>query len=139
MIFVKDLMTIDPDVVFPHSSLREVIATMNKCNCRQLPVVDDDELIGIITDRDVRLAVNSPIINNEPLQRLAILDEVTAAECMTTNPMSISPDAPLYEAAGLLANYKYGALLVVKEDKLVGIITVTDLLNQLALKPEPTG
>jgi acetoin utilization protein AcuB len=136
MLLVKDLMTIDPDVVTPDTPLREVIALMNRCDIRQVPVVDGEQPVGIITDRDLRLAVNSPIMDNEPLKRLAVLDTVTAVSCMTPNPLAVTPDTPIYEAAGLLARHKFGSLLVVVDGRLEGIITVTDLLNQMALRPE---
>lgn len=137
MLKVKDLMTIDPELVEPDTPLRDVVAIMNRCSCRQLPVVEDSTLVGIITDRDVRLAVNSPVIDKEPLNRLAILDRLTAGECMTRNPATTTQDTPIYEVAGIMARHKFGALPVVEDGQLVGIITVTDLLNQMALRPEP--
>jgi len=136
MLKVKDLMTIDPDVVAPDTPLRSVIALMNRCGYRQLPVVVDGRAVGIITDRDVRLAVDSPILSGEPLQRLQALDTITAGQCMTKNPLSVTPETAVYVAAGLLARHKFGALLVVEGERLEGIITVTDLLNQMALRPE---
>ena len=136
MLKVKDLMTIDPDVVAPDTPLRSVIALMNRCDYRQLPVVVDGRAVGIITDRDVRLAVDSPILSGEPLQRLQALDTITAGQCMTKNPLSVTPETAVYAAAGLLARHKFGALLVVEGERLEGIITVTDLLNQMALRPE---
>jgi acetoin utilization protein AcuB len=101
-----------------------------------LPVVVDGRAVGIITDRDVRLAVDSPILSGEPLQRLQALDTITAGQCMTKNPLSVTPETAIYVAAGLLAKHKFGALLVVEGERLEGIITVTDLLNQMALRPE---
>lgn len=137
MLTTNDLMTIDPDTVTPDTSLREVVALMNKRGVRQLLVVEDEKLVGIITNRDVRLAVNSPLITKEPLERIDLLNNYTAANCMTRNPKTVTPDTPIYKVAQLLALHKFGALPVVEGDSLVGIITVTDLLNQMALLPEP--
>ncbi len=136
ILLAKDLMTVDPEFVSPETPLREIIALMNRCDCRQVPVLDEKKVVGIITDRDIRLAVNSPALNDEPLERLAILDEVTAADCMTRDPISVHRDTPIFEIAGILARNKFGALLVMNEGNLEGIVTVTDLLNQMALKPE---
>ena len=136
MLTTNDLMTIDPDIVSPETSLREVVALMNKRNSRQLPVVRDGKLIGIITDRDVRLAVNSPLLTNDPAERIALLDHFTAENCMTRHPKTVTPDTPIHKVAQILSAYKYGALPVVEDDQLMGIITVTDLLNQMALVPE---
>lgn len=136
MLTTNDLMTIDPDTVTPQTSLREVVSLMNKRNTRQLLVVNNGKLAGIITDRDVRLAVNSPLVTADPLERITLLDQFTAGRCMTPNPKTVTPDTPIHKVAQILSAYKYGALPVVENDELVGIITVTDLLNQMALMPE---
>ncbi len=138
MLTTNDLMTIDPDTVMPTTSLREVVALMNKMGNRQLLVVDERKmLVGIITDRDIRLAVNSPLVSDEPLERMEILEKYNAESCMTRDPKTVSSDTPIHKVAELLSAYKYGALPVVDNGNLVGIITVTDLLNQMALIPEP--
>jgi acetoin utilization protein AcuB len=137
MLTTNDLMTIDPDTVTPNTSLRGVVTLMNKNGDRQLPVVEDGKLVGIITDRDVRLAVNSPLLTDEPLERLALLEAYKAESCMTRNPKTVSPDTPIHTVAQILSAYKYGALPVVDNDELVGIISVTDLLDQMAIIPEP--
>jgi CBS domain-containing protein len=54
---------------------------------------------------------------------------------MTRDPVTIPGDTPIYRVAQLLGIYKFGAFPVVENDKLVGIITVTDLLNHMALQP----
>lgn len=136
MLLAKDLMTVDPEFVSSETPLREVIAMMNRCDCRQMPVLEEKRAIGIITDRDIRLAVNSPVLNVDPLKRLAILDEVLAIDCMTRDPLGVGRDTPIYEIAGILARNKIGAVLVINDGNLEGIVTVTDLLNQMALKPD---
>ena len=137
MLTTNDLMTIDPETVTEDVPLREVVAVMNRANIRQVLVVDGKKLVGIVTDRDVRLAVNSPLTTEEPLQRLELLNGFKAKDCMTPNPRCVTPETPIHKVAELLSMYKFGALPVVKDDELVGIITVTDLLNQMALLPEP--
>jgi acetoin utilization protein AcuB len=137
MLTTNDLMTIDPETIAPDASLRDVVTAMNRANIRQVLVVVDKKLIGIVTDRDVRLAVNSPLTTDEPLERLELLNEFTARDCMTPNPRCVTPETPIHKVAELLSMYKFGALPVVKDDELVGIITVTDLLNQMALIPVP--
>lgn len=137
MLSVADLMTCDPDTVAPDTPLEHAIAAMNRAERRQLPVVEDGKLVGIISDRDVRLAVNSPFIEMDSLDKLRLLDSITVGQCMTPNPVSIAPTAKLYEAAGILSRYKFGALPVMEGEELVGIITITDLLKQMALLPEP--
>ena len=139
MLTTNDLMMIDPDVVSPDTSLRNVVALMNKNGNRQLPVVEKGKLVGIITDRDVRLAVNSPLLTDEPLERINLLDNYTASSCMTRDPKTVTSDTPIHTVARILSAYKYGALPVVDEGELVGIISVTDLLDQMAIIPEPVN
>ncbi|MCB8937110.1 MAG: CBS domain-containing protein [Ardenticatenaceae bacterium] len=132
----NDLMTIDPEIVTRDTPLREIVTAMNRANIRQVLVVEDKKLVGIVTDRDIRLAVNSPLTTEEPLERLELLNGYTAVDCMTANPRTVSPETPIHKVAQLLSVYKFGALPVVENGELVGIITVTDLLNQMALLPE---
>jgi acetoin utilization protein AcuB len=137
MLTVNDLMTIIPDTVTPETTLRQVIELMKAQSCRQLPVLENSKLVGIVTDRDVRLVMNSPLVLHGRWQDEEILDKMTAESCMTPNPMTVSPDTPAYQAANMLAIYKFGALPVVDNDTLVGIITVTDFLNYFAMqRPE---
>jgi len=137
MLTVNDLMTIIPNTVTPQSTLRQVVEVMKTQSCRQLPVLENGVLVGIITDRDVRLVMNSPLILHGRWQDEEILDNITAENCMTPDPMIVSPDTPAYQAANMLSIYKFGALPVVDNGTLVGIITVTDFLNYFAMqKPE---
>ena len=135
MLTANDLMTLSPQTTRPDASLREAVALMNQGGNRQLPVVVDDVLVGILTDRDVRLMVNSPLTSSDALERIRLLDNYTVADCMTRDPVTITPDTPIYRVAQLLGIYKFGAFPVVEDGVLLGIITVTDLLNHLALQP----
>ena len=132
MLTVNDLMTIIPNTVTPRSTLRQVIELMKTQACRQLPVLVGGKLVGIITDRDVRLVINSPLILHGRWQDEEILDTVTAEDCMTPDPLTIPPETPDCQAANMLSIYKFGALPVVDDGVLVGIITVTDFLNYFA-------
>ena len=133
MLTVSDLMTTDPNIVAPDTPLGNVISLMNTQCCRQLPVVDvQGRVVGIITDRDVRLVMNSPIVLHGRWQDEELLDKVKAEACMTPVPISVAPDDPAYRAAEMLSAYKFGALPVINEGELVGIITVTDFLDRFA-------
>lgn len=131
MLLVRDLMTADPDTVTPETPLLDVINLMKIEGCRQLPVVDEHgQLVGIVTDRDVRLAMNSPIVLHGRWQDDELLSKATANSCMTPNPVTVTPDTPAYRAAEMLSAYKFGALPVVEAGVLRGIITVTDFLDR---------
>ncbi len=133
MLTVGDLMTSNPDVVQSDTPLREVIDKMKVERCRQLPVVNESgRLQGIITDRDVRLAMNSPVVLHGRWQDEGVIETVTANSCMTPNPITVNSKTPAYRAAEMLSAYKFGALPVIDNGDLVGIITVTDFLNRFA-------
>jgi acetoin utilization protein AcuB len=135
MLTANDLMTLSPQTIHPDAPLREAVALMNDESNRQLPVVANYILVGILTDRDVRLMVNSPLTADDPVDRIRLLDTYTVVDCMTRDPVTIAPVTPIYRVAQLLSIYKFGAFPVVQDNVLVGIITVTDLLNHLALQP----
>ncbi len=133
MLQVKDLMSDALAVVAPDAHLHDVLVTMNRAGYRHLPVVAGDKLVGIITDRDLRLAVNSPVVQaGEELTREAFLDKVQVNECMTPDPQCVSSDTPAHEAADLLCLNKFGAMPVVDDGKLVGLISYIDFLKHFA-------
>ncbi len=137
MLRVKDLMTTRLDAVPPETSLHEALSIMNRDGCRQMPVVDGGRLVGIITDRDVRLAVNSPVLEEDlGLAREDVLDGLTVARCMTPDPVTVTSDTSAYEVADLLCLRKFGALPVVDDGELVGIVTVIDYLRHFAAQAE---
>ena len=140
MIRLIDLMTPDPQTVTPDTCLMEILALMNNEGYRQVPVVNNvGKLVGVITDRDIRLAMNSSVLNVELSKQLSLLENVTAAECMTRDPITVAIDTPIYEVAELLSQHKFGALPVMKQNKLVGIITVTDFLNYVIAQTRPVA
>jgi acetoin utilization protein AcuB len=121
------------EVVSSGTHLRDVMIKMNQAGFRHLPVVRNDQLAGIITDRDVRLAVNSPVVNGDAeLIRESVLDELRVDSCMTPDPQCVSADTPAHEVAELLSLNKFGAMPVVDEGKLVGMISYVDFLEHYA-------
>ena len=130
--YVRDVMTPDPVMVGPDDTLYTAAARMNERNCRRLPVLDGEgRLIGILTDRDLRLAVNSPLILRERWQDEMLLQHTSVDACMTPDPITVAPDAPLEEAVTLMLRHKISGLPVLEGGRLVGIVTVTDLLQAL--------
>ncbi|MCA9966850.1 MAG: CBS domain-containing protein [Anaerolineales bacterium] len=136
MLTVKDLMTANPDTITPDATLGAAIAEMNRFDDRQLPVVDKyGRLVGMITERDIRLAVNSPLLSEDSTLRIRLLERFLVEDCMTRHVVSVLPETPLHEAAKILATRRFGALPVVMDNELVGILSVTDLLEYLARQP----
>ena len=133
MLQVRDLMSDGLEVVSPDAHLHDVLIKMNRAGYRHLPVVADDKLVGIITDRDLRLAVNSPVVEEEgDLERETVLDKVRVDQCMTPDPQCVAPNAPAHDVADLLSLNKFGAMPVVDDGKLVGMISYIDFLKHYA-------
>jgi len=128
---VADIMIPSPVTVKPRNAIRTAINLMREGGYRRLPVVDRGRLVGIITDRDLRRAANSPFVVREQWYDNFILDHIEVGSCMTPNPLTIEPNAPIADAARVMRNHKIGGLPVVTEGQLVGIITETDLLDFL--------
>lgn len=128
-ITVADIMTANPITISGGTTLGDMIGLMKTHGFRHLLVVQDDQLVGIVTDRDVRLAMNSPLVQHERAANWHLLQSVTATDCMTPNPMTVAPDTPAASAADLINRYKFDALPVVEETQLVGIVTVSDILT----------
>jgi acetoin utilization protein AcuB len=126
---VRDRMTADPCTVGPNDSLQSVIELLRRRDIRSVPVIENGELIGIITDRDVRqVAPAYPLIRDEDeIRRYTENLKVTAA--MTADPLRVKPDTPLVEAAKVLETYKISSLPVVNGQTVVGLISVMDLLR----------
>lgn len=102
---------------------------MAKHRVNQLPVLDNDRLVGIVTDRDIRDAYPTSLMINraEEIDRFA--DKITVEEVMTHDVFVVRPDTALVTAVGLLRRHRIGAMPVIKDQKLVGIITRSDILD----------
>ena len=98
---------------------------------RHLPVIKDEKLVGIISDRDLLSAFDSSLSTKSKATQLIHDGQITVAEIMTTKPRTVKPDAEAARAATLLVKWKIGALPVMRGSKLVGIITERDFMSYL--------
>ena len=126
---VRDRMTVAPYTIGPNDSLQAAIDIIRNHEIRELPVVQDGILIGIITDRDLRqMAPSYPFCRDEKEIR-HYTENLKVFSAMTANPLTVSPDAPLVKAAKLLNTYRVASLPVIDGERLAGIISVTDVLK----------
>lgn len=126
---VVNIMTHKPVTINHKATLNQALRLMKQVGCRHLPVLSNDShLIGIISDRDCRLALNSPHIMRERTQDKDTLDNTLIATMMTPAPIIIESDVPAYEAARLMLTHNISALPVMRGETLVGIVTTSDLL-----------
>lgn len=129
---VRDVMTPAPVTVCPSDTLLTARTRMEETRCRRLPVLDDQgHLCGIITDRDLRLATHSPLVLRERWEDELLLTRTEVDACMTPDPVTITADEPVARAVDLLLEHTISGLPVLEGDRLVGIVTVTDLLRAL--------
>jgi acetoin utilization protein AcuB len=110
---VRKLVTISPN-----TNILKAMEVMRNNSIRHLPVVDGDDFVGFVTEGDLRQA-----------SLLSMVDKVSIEDVMIKNPVTISPAASLEEAAKLISIHKIGGLPVVQGKKLVGIITIVDILR----------
>jgi acetoin utilization protein AcuB len=127
----RDVMTSGPITIGPNHSIGTALAKMRRGGFRRLPVVQSEKLIGIITDRDLRLAMNSPYVLREGWYDSYLMEHIEVRSCMTSTPITASVNDNLIDVVELMEEEKIGGLPIVEGDKLVGIITETDLLNCL--------
>jgi CBS domain-containing protein len=129
---VKERMSKSPATVKPDDPLKDALWKMEHGHFRHLPVIDDDgKLIGMLTDRDVRLIRPSlAFVNKE--DAAVQLWSIVVQQAAVFEPVKVTPETTLKEAAELMLRWQVGGLPVVGEkDKLIGIITYTDLLREL--------
>jgi acetoin utilization protein AcuB len=130
---VRDLMSRTPITASSDTSVLDARALMAKERIRHLPVTDSNgELLGIVTDRDIRLTLPSPATTLSVWEMNHLLAKLAVGDVMTKSPITVDPDRDAREAAWLMLEQKIGALPVLKEGRLVGILTETDLLRAFA-------
>ena len=112
--FIRECMTKNPVTIEPGDTLARADAKMKAGGFRRLPVVHEGELIGILSEYDLRRYLDS-------------LDSTLVVAAMTPNPVTVSPSATLEHAVALLKGNEIGALPVVDRGRLIGIITAINL------------
>ena len=122
IVLVRDIMSKEVKVVRPDSSVKEVVATMNKFDIGSIVVVQGNRPVGIITERDILRRIVQPCLAPETL---------TARQVMTSPVLTISETASIDEAAKLMAKKKVKKLPVMDKQKLVGIVTLTDIVTKV--------
>jgi len=115
---VRDRMTAAPVTISPKETLATARALMDRGKFRALPVVENGSLAGVVTDRDLR-------------QHAGYLESTRVTAAMKPDPLTVSPECSVLDAARLLVERKIGSLPVMERGNLVGIVTTSDLLRAL--------
>jgi len=128
---VRDRMTKNVITVQVGEPIRRAWDIIQDRKLRRFPVLEGEKLVGIVTDRDLREATASSVVLSERKYHEFLLDTVKVESIMTPDPRIVSPDDDLVDAARILLEMKVGGLPVCENDRLVGIITETDLIRAL--------
>lgn len=126
---VRDLMTISCVTAPPTMPVLEARQLMLEKRIRHLLITDGPKLVGIVTDRDIRLNLPSPATSLSVWEINYLLARMTVNAVMSKNVVTIDSGREAREAAQILLDNKIGALPVVDHGHLVGIITETDVLR----------
>ncbi len=113
---VGNRMTKDPITATPEDLLIQARLKMEKGGFRRLPVISDGQLVGIITDRDIR-------------EHVGLLDRTEVKAAMCKKPITVGPGTTVEAAAQILLKQKIGGVPVVEINRVVGVITTSDILQ----------
>ncbi len=126
---VEEIMTIDLVTIKESDSLRRAQELMVEKSIRHLPVVNKKKLLGIITESDIRGAF---VFNDSPKEgKLVNFDpsKMPVKDYMTRDPLTVTPDTNIEDAALVIYRNKIGGLPVVQNGKLEGVVTILDMLG----------
>jgi acetoin utilization protein AcuB len=127
---VKNRMTPNPIVATPKTNYNEALRLMQQNHIKHLPVVDaHDKLVGIVTQGDMLRAEPSPVTTLSVFEIASLLEKVTMEKIMTSPVYAVDESCSITNAAGFMLSNEIDCLPVVRDGKLVGIITDTDIFK----------
>lgn len=134
---VRDLMTPTVVTLDRNEDLVQADRIMTLGRIRHMPVLDEDgALVGIVSQRDLFFNALMRALGYGEYAKKKALESIPVKDCMTVNPYTIRPDAPLSEAAKLMTERKIGCLPVVDDGELIGIVTEGDFVAAFAKDAE---
>jgi acetoin utilization protein AcuB len=137
---IRELMAGGLITVRPETPVQQARDLMAKEKIRHLPVTAaGGALAGIVTDRDIRLNLPSRATSLSAGEINHLLTKLTVAEIMSRSVITIGPDRPARDGAQLMLEHKIGALPVLDDGHLVGIITETDIVRAFVRTTTPAG
>ncbi len=138
---VSEIMSRELVTTTPDKRVGQALQLMQQHNIRHLPVLEHGRMVGWITSRDLREVLLA-----------SMLEKITVGDVMIKAPLSVTPESGVEEAARLIREHKVGGLPVLEGDRLVGVITMLDVIGafltllslirdssrlDLALEPKP--
>jgi CBS domain-containing protein len=128
---VREVMSTDVEVVDRNDTLHAVEERMATKRIRHFPVLEQGDVVGLVTQRDLFKAAMSSTMGYGAKAQQAFLQSVRVKEIMVYPVVTISPETSVAEAVDMLMQQGIGCLPVMEAGRLVGILTKTDLLRCL--------
>jgi acetoin utilization protein AcuB len=132
MMFVKDVMTMNVVSIPSNTSIADAKRIMEAHKIRRLPVVDRGRLVGIITERRLEQYTPSKATSLSVWEIGYLLGNTPVKDIMEKNVVTVTPDMTVEEALGAAQNQGVGAVPVVEDGRLVGIVTTNDFFYKIA-------
>jgi acetoin utilization protein AcuB len=120
---IQKYMTTTPHSIGSEQTIAKAASVMSLHQIRHLPVLHGGQLLGILTDRDIKLIESFRDVDGT---------KITVEEAMTERPYTVAPETPLDQVVQTMAEKKYGSAVVVQNHKVVGIFTTVDACQALA-------
>lgn len=131
---VRHLMEPQPVTVSPDTRVLEAQALMRHQDVTHLPVITTGRLVGILSERDIQTVLPSPATSLSKWELTYLIDKLTVRQAMGTEVVTVNPTASVAEAARLMLQHRIGALPVVEQHRLVGLLTQDDILRTLLVE-----
>lgn len=129
---IESRMTRNPVTVGPDVTVEEAAKIMKQEKVHRLPVLDKDKrLVGVISEKDILRALPSPVSSLSAYEMPYLLSKLTVKKLMSKDPITISKDTIVEDAARLMVDQDLSCLPVMDGDKLVGIVSKSDLFKML--------
>ncbi|MHB8655744.1 MAG: CBS domain-containing protein [Terriglobia bacterium] len=129
---VREIMTTEVTTVQETETMFDAAMIFARSSLRHLPVLRDTNLVGVLTERDVKRFAPGLLSGVSSEQYNHLLESTPLSKVMTRNPMTLKPDQDVSDAANIFSTKRFGCLPVVEDGKLVGIVTTSDMLKLLA-------
>ncbi|WP_326910910.1 CBS and ACT domain-containing protein [Sedimentibacter sp. MB31-C6] len=127
--YVKNRMTVNPYTIAYDAPINDAVEIFRDNNLKRLPVTDNEKVIGILTQGDIQKVSPTKATSLSIFEINYLLSKVTVKDAMSKNPITISPDSLLEEAAVIMRKNRIGTLPVVENNKIIGIITESDIFD----------
>ena len=126
---VSEIMTPAPYTIEVTQTAREAMLQLAMADIRHLPVLDEGMLVGMISDRDLR-GLAAQVLTEAELQDML---DVPVSEVMSSDVLTVAPEADVAEVIDLMLEHRVGALPVVSDSQLLGVVSYVDVLREAQL------